>query len=173
LIGATVYQAVYAFFSTDAFGTVTHNPPYSTSTFGCNSGYPCRYSDAALVRIASGVQSDLGGIARTTGGPVLLPTVYGSVTIDATNPRIAISGVVSSLFVGDSLHKVGRTTGWTYGYLESTCRDVTLLNGDGTRFTTLCAGVVDAGSGGGDSGAPVFWQGTSGDYFMAGILFGG
>lgn len=99
--------------------------------------------------------------------------VYGSLTIEAGDPRIGIGGVVTDLFVGDSIDKIGRTTGWTYGYVANTCRDINVLSGDGSTFTTLCAGVVQAGAGGGDSGAPVFWQGTNGQYVMAGVLFGG
>lgn len=164
LIGATVEQNG-GFLST--VGSVLSNPA-SFSGMGCAAGDLCRLSDAVLVS-TTGIfssQWDLGGIARTTTRGVG-PGSSGSLTISSTTPRIALAGS-STFFVGDSLEKIGQTTGWTAGVVTGTC----VYHSDGT-FGRICDGVVASGANHGDSGSPVFWKSGTGSYFLMGILWGG
>lgn len=165
LIGAEIDQPSVS--AANEFGIEVSDPPFESTTFGCPTGGLCRYSDAALVRDTPTVSWQIAAIARPVA-PALLPTIYGSLTIDAANPKFTLTNVLQDLFIGDTLHKVGRTTGWTTGVVVSTCRDITI---DG--YTRLCSGVVSAGAGHGDSGSPVFFESSTGAYSLAGLLFGG
>lgn len=175
LVGAGFHQPVIAGGGTsnaNRFGTEVQDPPFTSGLWGCPSGKTCRYSDAALVEITNTTMTwDHGGISRTLGGPQGLPTIYATRDIDQANPRIGIAGRMSDLFVGDVLEKVGRTTGWTSGVVTSTCQHITF--GPSDPHYRLCSGVVSAGAGRGDSGSPVFWRGSNGQYFLAGLLYGG
>lgn len=169
LVNADVYQGTVS--SSNKIGTEVADPHYTSSTYGCPSGQLCRYSDAALVKFTSEViQRDIGGVARTTQR-ALLPSITGSTEIDVANPRFALSGELSSLFVGDTLDKVGQRTGWTAGIVESTCRNIQTADRPG--YTTLCSIVVAAGTGKGDSGSPVFFKTSQGEYLLAGIVHAG
>lgn len=133
---------------------------------GCSRGKKCRYSDAARALYEEGTASTRGGIAKTTGVNSGSLTTDGSFTITAqNNTATSYSGTV---------HKVGRTTGWTSGNVTNTCATV---NVSGSNIQLLCQTLVQRSGtvivGGGDSGSPVF-QITSGDNVtLAGILWGG
>jgi hypothetical protein len=175
LVGAAFHQPVIASGGTsnaNRFGTEIQDPAYTSGMWGCPAGKTCRYSDAALVEITNGNFAwDHGGIARTVGGPQALPTIYASLSIDQANPRIALAGTITDLFPGDVVQKIGRTTGWTSGVVTNTCLHVTY--GPHDPNSRLCSAAVSGGAGRGDSGSPVFWQGSNGQYYLAGILFGG
>jgi hypothetical protein len=165
LIGATIKQNTTGLLTT--VGAVVSNPMSFTGS-GCAAGDHCRLSDAVLVSTTGLFSSDwdLGGIARTiTRGTG--PGSSGSLTIDATTPRIALAGS-STFFAGDSLEKIGQTTGWTAGVVTGTCVYHVDVN-----FGRLCDGVVASGANHGDSGSPVFWKSGAGSYFLMGILWGG
>ena len=73
-----------------------------------------------------------------------------------------------------TIHKVGRTTGWTSGTVTGTCVNV---NVSGSNIQQLCQTLVTNNSaaivGAGDSGSPTF-KITSGDNVqLVGILWGG
>jgi hypothetical protein len=70
--------------------------------------------------------------------------------------------------VGQTVNKVGRTTGWTQGLVTNTCVNTGV---SGSNIVQLCQTFVSAGVGGGDSGSPVF-RGTS-SVTLVGILWGG
>ena len=89
-------------------GTEAADPAFFTG-FPCPVARRCRFSDAARVRYATGVSSDLGGIARTTSRSV----ADGPITINAANPFFNITAELSPV-QGVQVNKVGRTTGWTY-----------------------------------------------------------
>jgi hypothetical protein len=140
--------------------TEVADPAYTTGG-GCPSGRRCRRSDASRARYASGTTSTLGRIARTSGAN------NGSITITG-NFNITAEG---SATVGQTVHKIGRTTGWTRGSVAGTCAHV---NVSGSNITQLCQTLVSAGVGGGDSGSPVFRrQGTTNNVTLVGILWGG
>lgn len=165
MVGASIFQNVSGFFNT--VGTVTSNPPTFTG-LGCAAGDQCRNSDAALTTVSLGASDwDLGGIARTTTRGTG-PGSSGSLTINASSPRIALAGA-SSFFQGDSLEKIGQTTGWTAGVVTATCA----YHVDSFHHGRVCDGVVAAGANSGDSGSPVFWKSASGAYYLMGILWGG
>lgn len=138
--------------------TEVSDPAY-TRGGGCPNGRRCRRSDAARAAYAGGTASTLGTIARTTGAN------NGSVTISGSF-RITGEGGAA---VGQTVHKVGRTTGWTRGRVTSTCVHV---NVSGSNVTQLCQTVVSAGVGSGDSGSPVFRRQGGSNVMLVGILWG-
>ena len=87
-------------------------------------------------------------------------TIQGNFTITGEGSPVA----------GQTVSKVGRTTGWTRGSVSATCVHV---NVSGTNITQLCQTLVSAGVGSGDSGSPVFrQQGTGTTVTLLGILWG-
>ena len=155
----------------DFIGTEVMDPAFATGGqviggIECPPGRRCRFSDAALVR-SEGDQA-VGYVARTTSRG----RYTGSLTISTSNPRFSFTSQSGVAFPGTQVEKVGRTTGWTYGPVTSFCADV---NVGVTDITLLCQTIVDAGSGPGDSGSPVFaWDGgTYGLATLHGILWGG
>ncbi|MGH7459228.1 MAG: hypothetical protein ACREKN_09160 [Longimicrobiaceae bacterium] len=167
---------------TDVFAAVTNDPFYQ-STWGLSSHFvgnefidpalrsygtfcpsgrdDCRWSDAALIQYDAGTDWILGRIARTS----FSDRWYGSRTISG---RFWISGKQTIFAVGDQLHKMGATTGWTYGDVEETCVHYDFLG----RYL-MCQGLVDAGVRAGDSGSPVFERVGGDEVKLAGILWGG
>jgi hypothetical protein len=140
--------------------TEVADPAYTTGG-GCPIGRRCRRSDASRARYASGTTSTLGRIARTSGAN------NGSLTITG---NFSITGE-GSASVGQTVHKIGRTTGWTRGSVSNTCVNVNL---SGTNISQLCQTFVPAGVGSGDSGSPVFRRvGTGSNVTLVGILWGG
>ena len=138
-------------------GTEVADPVYFRGN-GCPAGRRCRFSDASRAAYAANIQFTLGSLAKTTG-----PN-NGSITI---NGRFNITGEGSAA-VGQTVSKVGRTTGWTRGAVTNTCVNTGV---SGSNIVQLCQTFVSAGVGGGDSGSPVF-RGTSG-VTLVGILWGG
>ncbi len=149
-------------------GTEVADPPFFT-TLPCPPGRKCRWSDAARVLYPSSVASDLGGIARTTGG--------GSITIDPANPVFDITSETPEPLIFSTLNKMGRTTGWTAGVTFATCIAVNVNgtnNVNETNITMLCQDRVNASVGPGDSGSPVFsYSGSGKNVSLHGILWGG
>jgi hypothetical protein len=132
----------------------------------CPRGRTCRYSDAARALYQDGTESNPGDIAKTGGENDGSLTVVGSFTVTAQdNTTTSYSGTI---------HKVGRTTGWSSGDATNTCVNV---NVSGTNITLLCQTLVQRSgtqiAAGGDSGSPVFAR-SSGDHVtLVGILWGG
>jgi len=139
-------------------GTEVDDPVYFRRQNGCPNGRRCRFSDASRAAYASGIDFDLGTLAKTTGAN------NGSITIDGS---FTITGEGSAA-VGQQVNKVGRTTGWTQGLVTNTCVNTGV---SGSNIVQLCQTFVSAGVGGGDSGSPVF-SGTS-NVTLVGILWGG
>jgi hypothetical protein len=137
--------------------TEVSDPGYSPNKTGCPVGFRCRFSDASRAAYASTTTSSLGKIAKTTG-----PN-NGSVTING-NFSITAEGSAS---VGQTVGKVGRTSGWTTGKVTNTCVDIQVT---GTDIVQLCQNIVSARVRSGDSGAPVF-KGSS-NVTLAGMLWG-
>lgn len=148
-------------------GTEIHDPPFFTGGIFCPQGWRCRFSDAAGARYASGVDVAFGSIYRTLSPGTTTP---GSLEIDPATPRFRIVGEVAFPLAGQTVHKVGRTTGWTQGSVLATCVFTSVIN---TNILILCQDFVRAGVGSGDSGSPVFERiGTGNDVRLHGILWG-
>lgn len=164
----TVYYQPSSSVNSSAIGIEAHDPAYSKSLPGCSPNKRCRYSDAARVAYQPGVGS-LGQIARTTGVNSGSLDVSGSFDITAQDAG-------NDNFEG-TVHKVGRTTGWTSGEIGSSCATVNVF---GSNIQLLCQTFVhkaDAGdtpiAAGGDSGSPVFKDKGGDTAELVGILWGG
>lgn len=129
----------------------------------CPAGYYCRHSDA-IVATYSGATGEFKLARpnqRTTG-------VQGSITVDAGNPRINVTGSFSYPYTGETLDKIGITTGWTSGQVFETCTDIDAGGG----IWLWCQDKVAAGAWHGDSGSPVFYY-QNGGAVVVGLLWGG
>ena len=154
------------FHSNTLIGTEAADPTYFTGG-ACPANRRCRFSDASRGRYASGVSQTLGRIARTTSRGSLT----GSLTISGSNPAFAVNSERANSLVGQTVNKIGRTTGWTFGKVIGTCVQTNVF---GTNITQLCQTFVNAGVDAGDSGSPVFnWTSGSSTVRLAGILWGG
>jgi hypothetical protein len=129
-------------------------------------GFRCRLSDALLARYRNENWSDFGTVARTT---FALQRI-GSLKIDRHNPRWTVVGEFAFPFLNEIAHKVGRTTGHTFGPVIFTCVDTGV---SGTDIVQICQDWVLAGSQGGDSGSGVFEQVGENELVIVGILWGG
>ena len=138
--------------------TEVADPTYFRRSNGCPGGRRCRFSDASRAAYAPNIQFTLGRIA-STGTPNT-----GALTITG-NFSITAEGAAA---VGQTVNKVGRTTGWTQGAVTNTCVNTGV---SGSNIVQLCQTFVSAGVGAGDSGSPVF-RGTS-NVTLVGILWGG
>ena len=138
----------------------------------------CRYSDAAYAKGAGEVPIAVGLIARPevlyTGRirPISAVDIRRVTAIDGDNPYFKIAGI-NSVLLGETVNKVGRTTGWTEGVVLETCRDsrvASFLN-----EVILCNTDSDFYSQGGDSGSPVFLRNSEdSDYVdLVGVHWGG
>jgi hypothetical protein len=157
--GTVMYQATNS--AANRIGIETADPAYFTGS-GCPGGRRCRFSDSSFIRYDSSGAREFGRIARTS---------VGSLTVSTTAPRFSITATASSPSTGQTVNKVGRTTGWSRGGVSSTCVNV---NVSGSTITQLCQSIVNARVGGGDSGSPVFTATTTGTTAtLVGILWGG
>lgn len=125
----------------------------------CPRKLKCRYSDAAFSQRDSGIDANLGRVAKTDG------VNTGSLTIAG---QFAITGE-GDVVVGQTANKVGRTTGWTQGPVTRTNVDVRV---SGTNIVMLGQHFVQAGVDGGDSGSPVFRIEADDNVTLLGILWG-
>jgi hypothetical protein len=146
-------------------------------------GTVCRYSDAARAEYAAGVPFTLGRIARTTEGYQDTPFTHDPITgdrirnpvltVDSLNPTFSIKGEQRASVLGEIVHKVGRTTGWTFGPVIQTCLNSVVL-GTVPAIVQRCQDRVRADVAGGDSGSPVFRRlGNGSNVRLSGILWGG
>ena len=125
-----------------AIGTETIDPAFSTIPINCPTGNLCRHSDSAFIELKSGVSYNLGVIAK--------PTNQGVTTVN----HMAEFRIVSDIAVpkvGQTINKVGRSTGWTSGQVQDTC-----AQGGSSTNRIVCLHTASYSSSGADSGAPVF-----------------
>lgn len=148
--------------SPNFIGTEIADPVYTKSK--CPQGVPrsriCRFSDSAFAQKDTAVTSDQGFIARTGTPNTGRPTVVGQWRITSEGASM----------VGQTVNKVGRTTGWTQGVVTDTWVDTGV---SGTRIVQLCQDFVSATVAGGDSGSPVFAITGGTDVQLRGLLWGG
>jgi hypothetical protein len=144
-------------------GQETVDPSYSTCGFFQNSS--CRASDAAFIAFDSGVNGETS-VARTQGwaGP---NSGSGNRSINHGSPRMDVRDYDRYPANGEMVDKVGRTTGWTYGYVQRTCYNTRASNNgsrvrvNGNLVRMTCQYSASYNSSGGDSGSPVFhWHGN-------------
>jgi hypothetical protein len=129
-------------------------------------GFRCRFSDALLARYTDNDFSDFGTIARTT----FFRQRVGSLKINNNNPRWTVVTEFGFPFLGETAHKVGRTTGHTAGPVVFTCVDTGV---SGTDIVLICQDFVLAQVFGGDSGSPVFELVGPDEVALVGVLWGG
>ena len=134
----------------------------------------CRDSDASMMAVDTGVSIALGGIGRTVrrvrdcGAGYYPGRDQCKVEIDSVNPTITMTHTRFSSDKNDVLDKMGRTSGWTFGWVKETCEDI--AGETGVRI--LCADVVRMVSGRGDSGGPVFkFDSSDGTAEFRGIVY--
>ncbi len=164
-VEGTVYYQPLQSVDGVSIGTEVEDPPYVRNIAGCPRGKKCRHSDASRgAAYNPGINSALGQIARTdaaspnTGSLVL----NGSITLTGGDLRDHFTS-------GETINKVGRTTGWTQGTVTATCATV---NVSGSNISQICQTLVENSVqivGAGDSGSPVYTSANA----LAGILWGG
>jgi hypothetical protein len=142
--------------------TETVDPGYKTGGT-CPAGRHCRRSDASFAKYINSTQNTLGGIARTSNTNKTNRTIVGSWTITS-------DALSSNFTIGETVNKVGRTTGWSQGPVSSTCVNV---NVSGSNITQLCQTIVSATVGAGDSGSDVFTITSGTNVKLDGVLWGG
>jgi hypothetical protein len=117
----------------------------------------CRGSDASFYSIASEIQSHRGLIAQTqsSAGP---GAGNGTRAIDGNRPYFIVDAVDNNdSYSGQYVHKVGNTSGWTWGQLTNTCVDhLNNNNAPGDILVTTCTYEATYTNVDGDSGGPVF-----------------
>jgi hypothetical protein len=154
------YQPLYG----SQVGAEAVDPPGWGAGNGCEVFYKCRHSDSNFVRTNAGVAVDVGYIGRTTG------VNNRDLTVDAAQPRFTITST-SSVYGGETIYMMGRTTGWLQGSITHTCSNFK-YTWEGRWHKVLCSDVHNANIKGGDSGGPVFlWNGTSDRITLVGINF--
>jgi len=169
----TPYHQPFPANSSNQIGVEFRDPNYGSASGNCvfYPGFRCRFSDALLARYRVGFAPQHGRIVRTE----FARTRFGSLEIDTRNPRFRIIGEFEFPFLGETAHKIGRSTGWTRGNVVLTCVDTFV---GGTDIVQICQDFVQAGVVGGDSGSTVFELGSDfglGDdeVFLIGVLWGG
>lgn len=158
-VDGTKYYQPLSSTSGSFIGTEVADPPFFTGG-ACPAGKKCRYSDAARAAYASGVSFTRGRIEKTSSVNTGNLTISGNFSITSEGGGVA----------GNSVNKVGRTTGWSRGTLTNTCVNTNVSN---SNITMLCQNWVQARVLGGDSGSPVFIVTGTSSVKLAGILWGG
>lgn len=148
----------------DWIGTEIADPAYVRNGAGCPKGKKCRRSDANF-SLASGARELALGVIARTDRP-------GSLTIVTGSPyNITAEGTAGA---GMTVHKVGRTTGWTSGNVSNTCVNTGV---SGTSIVLLCQTFVTSSGvivDGGDSGSPAFRiTDANNNVTLVGVLWGG
>ena len=138
---------------TSQIGVETVDPPFFIGG-GCPPGRKCRFSDAAFAAYDSAALSAGPQIAN----PLFWGVMLGTLQVSAAQPRLSLTNFLfGTPTSGSFLFKVGATTGGTMGPVSQTCVDANVPN----SITMLCQDLVFAGAAGGDSGAPVFFKGST------------
>ena len=163
-VEGTVYYQPLQSVDGVSIGTEMEDPVYKRNITGCPRGKKCRHSDASRAAYNPGINSALGQIAKTdaTSPNKYSLVLNGSITLSGGDPR-------DHFTIGETINKVGRTTGWTQGQVTMTCVTV---NVSGSNISQICQTIVENSVqivGGGDSGSPVYTSSNA----LAGILWGG
>jgi hypothetical protein len=153
----------------DASNTTTiGNESYDPAGFTCTAGgttytNKCRRSEQVLVSVTGSVTTRRGAIARTAGSPSNTWVAGGrSATLvrNSANPFFAVTAVGGGVSQGQTVYKIGRWSGWTYGTVTYTCLDNVLTVGS-TNYLVQCNVAANTPAHYGDSGSPFFtWDGS-------------
>lgn len=161
-VEGTVYYQPLQSVDGVSIGTEVEDPAYQRNIAGCPRGKKCRRSDSSRARYNSGISFDRGRIAQTSGPNNGSLTITGFLDFTGEDLRDVFS-------TGETLNKVGRTTGWTQGKVTGTCVTV---NVSGSNISQICQTIVENTVqivGAGDSGSPIYTTTSK----LAGILWGG
>jgi hypothetical protein len=143
--------------------TEVEDPVYTANLSGCPPNRLCRRADASRAAYSStgapASQVAFGKISKTDR-PGRTLAITGEFTITADGEAVQ----------GQTVNKVGRTTGWSQGAVTNVCVNT---NVSGSNFTDLCQDFVSASVGSGDSGSPVFAITSGTNVTLLGILWGG
>ena len=123
-------------------GNETRDPAFSAMA-SCPSDHTCRKSDSAFITFDAGVSYERGHIAK--------PASLGSVNVD-TDSNLKVKYEGGSVYVGKTLHRFGRSSGYRTGSVTNTCATVYL----GNDRSLLCQYLMAITSLGGDSGSPYY-----------------
>jgi len=160
----TVYYQPTSSIDGTVIATEVEDPAYVKNGPGCPKGKKCRYSDASRALYSSGVASNRGEIAQTTGANNGSLTTAGVFTVTSQDNG------TTNFATGTVMNKVGRTTGWTQGPVSRSCVNTSV---SGSTVYLFCQTFVTAGVDGGDSGSGVFRITSGSNVQLVGILWGG
>lgn len=162
----TIYYQPTSSVDPVSIGTEVEDPEYQRNIPGCPRGRRCRHSDAARAAYNGGINFTLGEIARTSGTNDGSLDIVGAFTIAGEDLR-------DHFTIGETVNKIGRTTGWTQGVVTNTCVTTGV---QGSNIVQICQTFVEADQqivAGGDSGSNVFRDDGGGSVTLYGILWGG
>lgn len=153
----------------DEIGHETVDPPWFSYSFDhrCTNNpvtTKCRWSDVNFSKYHIGVNFRRGFIEKTASGANPNPidvNIAGSFQITGTKDVVK----------GETVNKVGRSTGWTQGNVTKVCEDEVLPD----NIIILCQTEANYNVAEGDSGSPVFQIPSSGsdNVTLVGSLWGG
>ncbi|MEM1180502.1 MAG: hypothetical protein AAGM22_19310 [Acidobacteriota bacterium] len=144
------------------------DPTYRSNLANCPAGRRCRLSDSLFASYNGNANGQKGRIAR--------PTCRNCNNLTIGNNGRKRFNITSegSVGVGTTVHKVGRTTGWTSGTKTDSCVTINALSGNvDTGLTLICQDLANYNSNGGDSGSPVFRRRGGAKVQLVGINWGG
>jgi hypothetical protein len=163
--GGFIYQNVVN--ANYKVGNVFNNPTFTRTDAACGGNQHCTLADAMFA-------SRGGYLTHNPWLPTatFVGTSYALGSFTETSTWRQNVDTMAPTWVGLSVDKQGRTTGWTRGTVSATCTAETVGSPYGS-YVVLCSDVVDGSAAGeGDSGAPVFVIDGSANYAV-GILFAG
>lgn len=170
--GQVMYQN--SFLSGDIVGTISTNPAFNLTAGACGSFTKCANADALFTAYnANTTRQKRVAFTASTG----LNYAGGSITVTGWWTNVASPG---SVFQGQTVDKMGRTTGWTRGSVSATCvvGDIDSNADLVADYRILCSHTVtNSRAGQGDSGGPVFIPPPAGQITQPltplGILYAG
>jgi hypothetical protein len=150
-VGDTVFQN-NSLTSANTIGLISVDPAWNQTQAGCGGVLLCTAADAMYMPYNAGV------------GHAASVKATASVGINNAGGSISVTGVWSNQYnptqfpyVGESVDKQGRTSGWTRGTVAVLCANQMHVYRLVDTAVVLCDNRVDgARAGQGDSGSPVF-----------------
>ena len=137
----------------DPIGAVVINPVWNYTGPGCSGQAMCTQADILFAEYTSSAYSQRR-LARTEYYGA--NNAKGSITFNAGFSWYNNLFYPYVAYVGASVDKVGRSTGWTRGGVTNTCYDAVVTTW-GIPYGVPCMTIVEnARHGQGDSGGPVF-----------------